>query len=74
MFHVYKAQEAASCHVSHKSRNFDMFQPQSESIYYDIVKLNKKGRNNYLNNFFTDKKSLFSIKVYNIYYFLIGYL
>ena len=39
-----------------------MFQPQSESIYYDIVKLNKKSRNNYLNNFFTDKNLYSQLK------------
>ena len=53
----------------------DMFKLSSESIYYDIFRYNKRNYNNcYLNKILNDKKSFFTIKIFNLYYFLIGYL
>tara|TARA_Y100000591_G_C21764465_1_gene661984 strand:- start:786 stop:1274 length:489 start_codon:yes stop_codon:yes gene_type:complete len=53
----------------------DMFKLSSESIYYDIFIYNKRNYSNcYLNKILNDKKSFFTIKIFNLYYFLIGYL
>ena len=53
----------------------DMFKVKSESIYNDIFRYNKNNYSNcYLNKSLNDSKSFFSLKIFNLYYFLIGYI
>ena len=53
----------------------DMFKVKSESIYNDIFSYNKTNYSKcYLNKILNDPKSFFTIKIFNLYYFLIGYL
>ena len=52
----------------------DMFKVKSDSIYNDIFRFNKTNYSNcYLNKNLNDPKSFFTIKIFNLYYYLIGY-
>jgi len=52
----------------------DMFRPTTKSIYNDIYNYNTKTKNNYLSNIITDKYEHYSIRLIDVYYYLIGYV
>ena len=58
----------------------DLYKPATDSLYYDILKSNDSLKSNdnlksnYLSSYISDKDDLISIKIKDIYYYLIGYI
>lgn len=52
----------------------DLYIPKSLSIYNDIYNYNKFDTNNYLNILIKDDTNKYSLKLIDIYYYLIGYI
>jgi len=52
----------------------DLYIKKTDSIYNDIYNYNKFDKNNYLNTIIKDDKNIYSLKLIDLYYYMIGYI
>jgi len=61
--------------IQFKKHTFiDLYIKKSLSIYNDIYNYNKFDTNNYLNTIINDELNIYSLKLIDLYYYLIGYV